>query len=193
MVKEKMHFLAWVVVLAAGSFFSVGCASSNSINAPELTLLEGKDVHFDMYDTVTFVTFELAPTNKKPINYAVAENFTKNIATRVEHDFGPIFSEVRYGEPLGQSNELVVSGTITEYNPGDRFMRGMLIGLGAAGFKGNLTAVDGRNRNLLLKAKIDKVWAWGGLLGMSKGIEEMVEESAASAAKTIVVKKGWKK
>jgi hypothetical protein len=40
-------------------------------------------------------------------------------------------------------------------------------------------------------APIDKLWAWGHGIGAAKGMEEMIEESAASAANLVARAKGW--
>jgi hypothetical protein len=68
----------------------------------------------------------------------------------------------------------------------------MLIGTGVAIFDADLILRDGATQQDLLRAPMSKLWAWGGLLGASKGIEDMTEESAASAAKTVAVHKGWR-
>jgi hypothetical protein len=67
----------------------------------------------------------------------------------------------------------------------------MLIGLGAANFDGRIIISDANSDEALLKAPISKFWAWGGLLGMSKDMDDMIEEAAASTAKTIALKAGW--
>jgi hypothetical protein len=95
------------------------------------------------------------------------------------------------GPPLGATNELIVTGTIRDYRPGDRALRGLLIGLGAASFKGDLILKDAADNRVLFTAPFDKLWAWGGYMGMSRGIEDMTTESAASVANTVARAKGW--
>ncbi len=85
------------------------------------------------------------------------------------------------GAPLKTGNELIVTGTIRSYEPGSRFGRAMLIGLGAASFNGDLILKDGTTDTILLSAPFDKLWAWGGILGASKGIEDMVSESCCGS------------
>jgi len=87
--------------------------------------------------------------------------------------------------PLGQSDELIVTGTITTYREGNRFMRALLIGLGSAAFDSEVTLKPAAADRILLTAPFDKLWAWGGVLGMSKGIEEMWAETAAAVANTV--------
>ena len=84
-----------------------------------------------------------------------------------------------------RADELIVTGTIKTYREGNRFLRGMLIGLGSAAFEGEVILKSGQAERVLFVAPFDKLWAWGGFLGMSKGIEEMWAEAAASVANTI--------
>ena len=87
---------------------------------------------------------------------------------------------------------IIVTGTIRSYRPGSRFWRFMLIGLGSASFKGDLTLKRAQDKSVLYEAPFDKLWAWGGILGMSKGIDDMVSESEAAVANTVAQAKGWK-
>jgi hypothetical protein len=61
----------------------------------------------------------------------------------------------------------------------------------AASFKGDLILKDAADNRVLFSAPFDKLWAWGGYLGASRGIEDMVTESAASVAATVARAKGW--
>lgn len=185
--KQKTQVLMLLGLIACT--FATGCASSNVHNAKPLSITKGENVSLEKYNIVTFVPFEVAANAKKPIDKIKAVEFTEKIANRIEYNYPSLFQEIRKGEPLGQTDEVIITGTITEYEAGNKFGRAMLIGVGAAGFKGNMIAKDASTDELLFEAKIDKLWAWGGWAGASKGIEEMVDEAAASAAKTIVVKK----
>ena len=42
---------------------------------------------------------------------------------------------------------------------------------------------------VLLNAPFDKLWAWGGVLGASKAIKDMVAETSVAA--TVAHAKGW--
>jgi hypothetical protein len=44
---------------------------------------------------------------------------------------------------------------------------------------------------VLLNAPFDKLWAWGGIIGASKGMDDMVAETSASVAATVAHAKGW--
>ena len=86
---------------------------------------------------------------------------------------------------------MIVTGTIKTYRPGSRFARYMLIGLGSAGFEGDLILKNGADNSVVLTAPFDKLWAWGGVLGASKGIEDLMAETAAAIASTVAHAKGW--
>ena len=86
---------------------------------------------------------------------------------------------------------MIVTGTIRKYRRGSKFARAMLIGLGSASFEGEVSLKDGADGRVLYTAPFDKLWAWGGIAGMSKGIEDMVAETEAMVAATIARAKGW--
>ena len=67
----------------------------------------------------------------------------------------------------------------------------MLIGLGAASFEAELVLKDAATQRNLLTAPLDKLWAWGGMMGAAKDIDRMMAESAAAVANTIARAKGW--
>ncbi len=136
------------------------------------------------------VTVKPFDTSKaKDAEPSVGVKFAEEIARRLKYDFGTLFVEVNMGNPSGATNELIVTGEITKYAPGDKAMRGILIGLGAASFNGDLCLKN--NDSQLIQVPFDKLWAWGGTLGMSKGIEDMEAETAASIVNTVARQKGW--
>jgi hypothetical protein len=92
---------------------------------------------------------------------------------------------------LGQSDEVIITGLVKEYKPGSRIGRAFGPGITPAKFKGELHLKEAASGRTLLVAPIDKLWAWGHSIGAAKGIEDMMEESAAAAAATIAKAKGW--
>jgi hypothetical protein len=178
--------------LAVLSVFLAGCTSSLSTKAKPLKPVLGAGVDLSKYQIATVLPFVPAKDTKKIVEPSVGVNFADGIVTRLQVDFGPIFSEVRKGPALGKANELIITGIIREYTPGDKFARAMCAGLGAAGFKGDLILKDGADNRTLYSAPFNKLWAWGGIAGASKGIEEMVTESQAAVATTVAQAKGWK-
>jgi len=167
----------------------MGCATTTSRTAGPLKAEVGKDLDLSKYDIATFEDF--AVNQKKDIDPSVGHDFATRIYERVKYDFGDLFTEVRQGECQKEDGEVSISGYIRVYQPGNRFARFMLIGAGAASFQAELHIKDAKTDELLLSAPIHELWAWGGLLGGSKDIEDMVNESAARSANTIARAKGW--
>jgi hypothetical protein len=169
-----------------------GCASTGptnaSMRAAPLEPQNGALPDLTKFDVATVVPFDAAKTGKA--DSYVGESFAEGISQRLKGDFGPLFNQVNYGKPTGATNELIITGEITTYTPGSRFLRGLLIGLGAASFKGHVSLKDGNTE--LAQFPFSKLWAWGGALGQSRGIEEMEAEVSASIANTVARQKGWK-
>lgn len=188
MKNPKQYFYYLFFLLVTGILMS-GCATTSSTKAKPLEISNEQSIDLTRYQIVTVLPFDSALDSE--IDRSVGVKFASDIETRLENDFGPLFQEVRMDDPLGQNDELIVTGTITTYKPGNKFARGMLIGLGAAKFKADLNLKDSVDGRVLLSAPISKLWAWGGLLGATKGIEDMMNESAAAVANTVARSKGW--
>jgi hypothetical protein len=184
-----MKLIRTFVAVVALATLSFGCATQQSIRAKPLPPALGKVEDLSSYQTATVLPFSLPSNCKYP---GAGSQFSANLANRLQRDFGPLFKEVRTSPALGQPDELIVTGNFKTYEPGSRQARMMCIGCGVASLKGNLVLRDGATQRELLIAPIDKLWAWGGILGGAKGIEEMTEESAASAAVTVAIHKGWR-
>lgn len=169
-----------------------GCASTgptnSSMRAAPLHSQNGTLPDLTKFDIATVVPFDATKSGKA--DAYVGEGFAEGIAQRLKDDFGPLFKQVNSGKPTGATNELIITGEITTYSPGSRMLRGLLIGLGAASFKGNVSLKEGNTE--LVQIPFSKLWAWGGTLGQSRGIEEMEAEVSASIANTVARQKGWK-
>lgn len=66
----------------------------------------------------------------------------------------------------------------------------MLIGLGSAKFSSDVSFIDGQSGRELTKAKVDLLWAMGGLVGASQGIEDLTEKTGRQIADAIAEKRG---
>lgn len=193
-MKFKMPFkLVRLGLVGSVLMGAIGCSTTDpaktSTKASPLRAKAGQQLDLSKYRTVSVVPF--TTTGAKDTDASVGVKFSDNIALRLRSDFGGIFDEVRTGNPKGVAGELVVAGAIKKYNPGSKFGRAMLAGVGAAKFEGELVLTDASENRVLLTMPFDKLWAWGGFLGMSKDIEDMVTEAEASIANTIARAKGW--
>lgn len=98
---------------------------------------------------------------------------------QVRSEVGKGFASVTTG-PC-PNDRVSITFLVTSYEPGSAFLRGMLIGLGAARFDVEYNLV-GPSREVFADGKVCKWWGWGGILGASKDIDHMVKEAAAEVA-----------
>ena len=166
-----------------------GCStSSSSVKAKSLKTTAPATALEDCAN-ITVVAFTVPG---KKVDASVGVDFARAVETRLGSDFGPIFKSVEMAPAArGLDHECVIRGAITKYKPGSRFARAVLIGLGAASLEGSVTIQDAATGNTLLTAPFDKLWAWGGIVGASKGMDDMVKEAEASIASTVAHAKGW--
>ena len=178
-----------VLFLIAAAFLLAGCTTTQSTKARPLKAVYGADADLRPYHVATVQRFEvLEPSLEHPDPGVMLSD---RIAQRLANDFGQLFQQVRTGAPLLQDNELLISGRVTKFKPGSRLGRAFGPGITPASFEAELILKDAQSGQPILIAPIDKLWAWGGGLGAAKGIEDMIEESAAAAANTIARAKGW--
>jgi hypothetical protein len=184
-MKLKLVFLG----LLASLFMTAGCKTTQAVKAHPLKPVYGEGVDLQGYNVVTVQPFQIM--SAKPEDAEAGVTLANAIAKRLEYDFGGLFQRVRVGEPTGAPDELVVAGRITEYKPGSRTARLLGPGIGRAVLKGELQVNDAATGRPLEIAPIDKLWAWGHSIGALKGMNDMMEETAASAANMIARAKGW--
>jgi hypothetical protein len=185
----SMKRIVFLAALGIATLFVTGCSTTQSAKAEPLKAVYGADVDLTRYDTATVQRFEFPQHTLDQRDAGMM--LTQRIAERLQTDFGPLFSQVRMGEPLRNPNEVIITGRVTEYEPGSKVGRLFGPGIAPAKFKAELVLKDGATGNPILIAPIDKLWAWGHSIGAAKGIEDMVEESTAAAANTIARAKGW--
>ena len=184
-----MKFLSVWAAALMGVFALTGCGTTQAVKAKPLKPVYGEGVELAKFDTVTVKPFEV--TSAKAEDTSAGTAFANAIARRLEYDFGNLFQTVRVGQPQGDANEAVVTGRITKYEPGSRAARLLGPGIGKAELEGELVVKDATTDQPLVIAPIDKLWAWGHSVGAAKGMENMMEESAAAAANMIARAKGW--
>ena len=184
-MKSTTVFLVPVLALS----FATGCTTTQSTRAKPLKTVYVANSNLSQFGIATVEPFEV--TTSQAANDQVGVKLATDIANRLQYDFGPLFQTVRVGPPLGQPGELLVTGRITDYHPGSRAARLLGPGIGKADLRGQMVLKDGASGQPLVIAPIDKLWAWGDILGVSKGMNNMVEETAAAAANLVARSKGW--
>jgi hypothetical protein len=187
-MKKRLQLFSLVLALCGLSL--AGCATSSSTGAKPLNVTSGVPLNLGRYNIATVTPFRVDSPN---VDQSVGAKLSDDVSRRLESDFGPLFSEVRRAPaPLGAEDELVISGNIQKYQPGNKIARAIFGPPAAANFDGEITVTDARDGHVLLTAPFDKFWGWAGLAGATKGIEEMSTETAAAIANTIAQAKGWR-
>ena len=184
-----MKSLFVALTLTGVSIVVSGCHTTHAVRAKPLKPVYGENVDLSRYQVVTVQPFEI--TDPKAAEAQVGTTLANEIARRLEYDFGPLFQSVHVGQPQGAPNELIVTGRITDYRPGSRVARLFGPGIGKADLKGELVLKDAATGQPLTISPISKLWAWGHSIGAMKGMDDMMEETAASAANLIAREKGW--
>jgi hypothetical protein len=176
--------------VAAACVVFTGCGTTHAARAKPLKAVYGAETDLTQYRVATLSALEATGVDAAPFDPGVY--FTQRLAQRLRSDFGMLFDQVRVEAPaLNAPDELLIGGKITKYKPGSRAGRFLGPGITPASFEAELVLRDGASGQPILIAPIDKLWAWGGGIGAAKGIEEMIDESAAAAANTIARAKGW--
>ena len=85
---------------------------------------------------------------------------------------------------------MIVEGRITEYREGNRFARFLLTGLGSAKFASDVIFRDGESKQELAQAKVDLLWAMGGIIGAAGDMDDLIKKAATQVADAIAEKKG---
>jgi hypothetical protein len=179
-----------VCAVASLALATGACTSTSSTRAKSLKTDAAQASALSDCENITVNNFTMPAKRSKDASVGVV--FAQGIQARLSSDFGPLFASVVSAEqPRGLDHECVIHGNITKYKPGSRVARFILIGLGAASLEGNVTVTDGASGKVLLNAPFDKLWAWGGVMGASKGMDDMVAETSASVAATVAHAKGW--
>jgi hypothetical protein len=169
--------------------FTTGCATSKSTKAKPLATVQGEGPNLRRYDRAVIQPFDFPSRTADDLN--AGQIFANSLERRLQNDFGQLFREVRQGQPSGAADEVVITGRITEFKPGSRTARLFIPWGPRAELKGNLILKDAANGAPLLTAPFDKLWGWAGGMGAMKGIDDMIEETAAAAANTIARARGW--
>lgn len=171
-------------------FTVTGCGTTDSTKASYFTTEDGGAPDFRKYEHLTIVP--LRHEGDKITDAKAGRRIAAGIAIRVKEDFPLLFKSVSVkSTSQNLERELIVTGAVTEYDPGSRNARAFLALVAPASYKASIEFKDaGNNRNIFAQ-DLDKWWGWGGLMGASLGIEDMVAETNSIIARTIAEGKGW--
>lgn len=115
----------------------------------------------------------------------VAENLQAAAIRQLQDSYPDAFDDVRPA-PRGDEDELLVDVHITRYKKGSRFARAVLIGLGSSQVYTRVDMKDSPSETLLGSGNLELVWAVGGAMGASQGIEDVVNQAGTKIADAIV-------
>ncbi len=122
----------------------------------------------------------------------LVETAPKRIPDQVVRELGSgVFAEVLRGAPAEpRPGALLLRARITQYKPGSETARLMVAGAGAAHLEMTSELVDADSGRTLAVLPADRTWAFGGMLGAARGIEEMERNVAYELALYLKKHKG---
>lgn len=163
--------LAGAMVLAVSM---TGCAS----HAPsaDFILSPPQQQRVDANDVVA-VKLDLA--SKVEMTQIDQQRLTKLISKQID-------SKKRENVQAAEPKQYEFDVTITQYEKGNAFARLMLAGLGQIHLDGHIIVWSLPAREKYAEFKVEKTFAWGGLVGASTHIEEVEPAFAESIANAVV-------
>ena len=167
--------LVWLPVMS-------GCAAT-----PLQVVKAEAGVDFKRYTTLTVKDFQNGVGDALPPR--ILQDLPEAVVAHLNECYPKAFGKIER-TAAGSPEELVIGGTITEYREGSRFARARLIGLGSAKFATDISFLDGQSGRDLTKAKVDLLWAMGGLVGASQGIDDLIEKAGRQIADAIAERRG---
>jgi hypothetical protein len=93
-----------------------------------------------------------------------------------------LFSEVLRQPGTPPRGALILRGRITQYKPGSEAARLMVAGAGASHLEMDVELASAETGDRLVALPVDRTWAFGGVLGAARGIEEMERNVAYELA-----------
>ena len=112
------------------------------------------------------------------------ENVAGALIATLQKDHPGAFREVT-AVPSNVPGELLVRGTIKEYDPGSKAARFILIGLGGGGLQLEVLLVDGATGQTVEQFSTSGSIVAGGVIGASMGIDDMIKSATKEAANRI--------
>jgi hypothetical protein len=130
------------------------------------------------YSVLYLEDFELADPKvaraKKERKRDRAETMTRWFPDFINSNLAPeTFEAVHRGPANGDQGAVILRGRILRYKPGSAAARAMMAGAGKAKLQLEIKVIDAASGDELATFPINRLWAWGGMLGASRGIEEI--------------------
>jgi Domain of unknown function (DUF4410) len=176
-MNTKLKGEALAAALAA-SLVLAGCATGKV----KINTTAGSRSAMEKYRTVAITLVNDAgpacPDDVGPCIQAAA-------VRQLKAKFPNVFADIRTA-PTGADDELSVEVHITKYKKGSRLARAMLIGLGSSKIATTLFFIDSASKRTVATGQLGLTWALGGIVGASKGIEDLVDSAGAKIANAIV-------
>jgi len=178
-MKCILRFQFWfsVIVVAAA-----GCASVAVVK-------EDPRIKDQQYRTLVVGDFENGVGNALPAR--VQQELPGAVVAHLNQCYPGAFDRVvRTGH--GSVGELLIRGSILEFQAGNRALRFLAgpYGAGTAKFAADVSFYDGQTGQQLMVAKGDWVYRQGGVLGAIGGIDDLVQTSGVDVADLIAEKRG---
>jgi hypothetical protein len=170
------------VWLCAMAVAVTGCASVAVVK-------EESGIEDQRYRTVVVADFENTIGNALPVK--VQQELPAAVVAHLNQCYPGAFDKVsRAGQ--GAPGELLIRGTVTAYQAGNRALRFFAgaYGAGGAKFSADVAFYDGQTGQQLLVAKGDWTYRYGGISGAIGGIDDLVQSSGADVADLIAEKRG---
>lgn len=121
----------------------------------------------------------------------LVETAPARIADLMLADLGEsAFSEVRQDPACSAPGAVTLRARIAEYRPGNETARYMLAGLGAAHLELIVTLVDAASADQLVEFEARGTWAWGGGMGLARGIRDLEDNVAFEVASYLKLMRG---
>lgn len=170
-------------------------ASSPALSGEDDRLQRALDwpkVDLEAYETVFVedirVTDPMGPERK---NQDLVKSVPARMANFIGFSLDPdLFETVRRGTPEPGESGLIVRAELTQYKPGSAGARFTMIGTGAAHLNVRVTLLDAGSGSELASFEEKRTFAWGGLVGSSRGVTLMEENAAKEIAAWLALGKG---
>jgi hypothetical protein len=131
------------------------------------------------YQVITVAPFTLGP--KAAEATGLGQQLADSVGSVLRSQFSTVFSTIRVGQPLGQDNEMVVSGLIESFDPQ----------VGQLKLDGRMQLQDASDREDLAYGTFSELRANAGM-GKATTAAELVSETGAAIAFNLARAKGWR-